>query len=96
MDSVSVILTFKNFITYPSISPRHATKQKTYMIWKSIARVVKQLNLKVHLVKVKAHSNDITNDIVDSLAKNMAKYSINLIKITHTLLQIHLVNSLGQ
>jgi hypothetical protein len=51
------------------------------MIWKSIARVVKQLNLTVHLVKVKAHSNDIMNDIVDSLAKNAAKHSVNPIKI---------------
>ncbi|PKK65253.1 hypothetical protein RhiirC2_786430 [Rhizophagus irregularis] len=68
-DSQNCIDTFKQRLDLPVISPRRRLKQNNFLIWDLIFWLVSYHHLTIHLVKVKAHSNNLANDQADALAK---------------------------
>jgi ribonuclease HI len=52
---------------------RKELKIKNYMMWQVIHQTIESKSLIVEIKKVKAHSNNIYNDKVDSLAKQGAE-----------------------
>lgn len=71
-DSANCITTFHKLFDGTTISPRRKLKMNSYLIWLLIEKLVNVKSLNVNLVKVKAHTNDVNNDIADSLAKEGA------------------------
>ncbi|CAJ0844758.1 2015_t:CDS:2 [Entrophospora sp. SA101] len=55
------------------ITFRKLIKEKNYLMWFLIKDIIEQLNLKVYLKKVKAHSNNLRNEEADKLAKTGLK-----------------------
>lgn len=67
-DSQYVIHTFHK-ITNKLTSIRQTLKCNNYLAWRLINTLITKKQLTVHLHKVKAHSNDLWNDMADDLAK---------------------------
>ena len=78
-DSLSAIKTFENF---SSKSPRRKLKQNNFLIWHTINFIISHNNLKVSLIKVKAHSGIVLNELVDKFAKD-ACFCHDYIQINH-------------
>jgi hypothetical protein len=71
-------------VTNHSFSTRTNEKVSNYTLWLTIKYIVDYLNLKVTLVKVKGHSDDVYNNIADHIAKSgtqLPPLSINYLKI---------------
>ncbi|RIA85066.1 hypothetical protein C1645_831357 [Glomus cerebriforme] len=71
-DSASCIQTL-NKILDPLTSLRKLHKIPNYLIWQTIKYIISFNELSLTLIKVKAHSNDINNDLADALAKEGAR-----------------------
>jgi ribonuclease HI len=71
-DSACAISTF-NSLHDPKLTPRRFQKINNVLLWQAIKHIIVILNLKVSLHKVKAHSDNIYNDMADNLAKQAAR-----------------------
>ncbi|RIA83135.1 hypothetical protein C1645_834274 [Glomus cerebriforme] len=67
-DSANLISTYHRFITFP-VSSRQSLKFNNYLLWLTLKQYITNNNLTISLFKVKSHSNDISNDMADHLAK---------------------------
>jgi ribonuclease HI len=77
--------TFSNSL----ISHRKQLNHNNHLLWTFIMEIIKNKNLKITLIKVKAHSNNIYNDMADELAtQGLQTEPINLD------INAHAVNSL--
>ncbi len=68
-DSVATIAGFDKLNTFMQLSVRKKEKTPNFQIWMTIDYIIRTLDLKVKMVKVKAHSGDWLNDKADRLAK---------------------------
>ncbi|PKY62229.1 ribonuclease H-like protein [Rhizophagus irregularis] len=68
-DSQATIDSFHKTKNLHCTSPRRYNKVNNNILWSSIHYIIKELSLRVHLVKVKAHSGNAFNDIADVQAK---------------------------
>jgi len=69
-DSAATIDGFSQLDTFKQLSVRKREKTPNFQIWMAIAHIISRLDLKVQLIKVKAHSGDRLNDKADRLAKD--------------------------
>ena len=69
-DSQSCIDTFNRLITSsPKLTHKRWIKTNNWSIWSIVLKTVKEKELNVELIKVKAHSKDFWNEKADKLAK---------------------------
>ncbi|CAB4403686.1 unnamed protein product [Rhizophagus irregularis] len=68
-DSQATIDSFHKTKNLHCTSPRRYNKVNNNILWSSIHYIIKELSLRVHLIKVKAHSGNAFNDIADVQAK---------------------------
>ena len=69
-DSASCISTFNKLIKPdPKRTMRRWIKEKNWSSWMRLIEIIRKKKLQVNLKKVKAHSGELFNDKVDSLAK---------------------------
>jgi ribonuclease HI len=68
-DSQTAIDSFYKSSNLTSISPRRYNKINNNILWSAIHFVIKELNIKISLHKVKAHSDNHFSDIADAQAK---------------------------
>jgi ribonuclease HI len=80
-DSLNAINTF-NLVMQHKLSARRFCKLNNHILWNAIINIIESLKLQVQLIKVKAHSGDALNDLVDTLAK-VGQSSNNIITITY-------------
>jgi ribonuclease HI len=90
-DSSTVISQFSKYQLLSTISPskRPFLKIVNVHIWQCIFQIIYTLDLKVSMVKVKAHSGDFYNEKVDQLAKTSLDSSalhLNINNQSHTTL----------
>jgi len=71
-DSAMTIIGFNKLADLMQLSIRKREKVPNFQIWMTITHMIESKNLKVNLVKVKAHSGDRLNDRADKLAKTAA------------------------
>ena len=69
LDSANTINTFTKVIIDESLTHKQILKITNCWIWLNIKYIIDTLQLKIHLHKVKAHSNNKLNDLADTLAK---------------------------
>ncbi|PKY48379.1 hypothetical protein RhiirA4_445314 [Rhizophagus irregularis] len=67
-DSQCAIDTFYSLSNH-KMTPRRLQKVNNILIWQAIRFIITTLNLTVKLLKVKAHANNLYNDMADDLAK---------------------------
>ncbi|CAB4436858.1 unnamed protein product [Rhizophagus irregularis] len=68
-DSQATIDSFHKTKNLHCTSPRRYNKVNNNILWSSIHYIIKELSLRIHLIKVKAHSGNAFNDIADVQAK---------------------------
>ena len=73
-DSAVIISQFKkvSFLKKQSPTFRPFLKINNYVLWSCLFEVIFTHNLDVHLIKVKAHSDDLLNNKVDAMAKMLS------------------------
>jgi ribonuclease HI len=87
-DSQNCIHNYNNF-SNPLLSRRKQLNHNNHLLWTFIMEIIKDKGLKLTLHKVKAHSNNIYNDMVDELATqglNIEPINLNI--------KAHAINSL--
>lgn len=68
-DSQAAIDTFYKSKSLSGVSYHRFLKIPNYTLWIAIHHTISTLNLSVKIIKVKAHSNNIFNDLADTQAK---------------------------
>jgi ribonuclease HI len=68
-DSQAAIDGFYKSVKLSALSPRRYNKLNNNILWTTIHYIIKELELKIKLFKIKAHSNLLYNDIADAEAK---------------------------
>ncbi len=68
-DSAATIAGFVNLDIFMQLSVRKHEKTPNFQIWMTIDYIIRALDLKVKMVKVKAHSGDRLNEKADQIAK---------------------------
>jgi len=69
-DSAATIAGFDNIGSYRNLSVRKREKIPNFQIWLTIVHTIECKQLRIKMIKVKAHSGDRLNDRVDKLAKD--------------------------
>ena len=69
LDSTCAIAAYNKVVEDEYTILKHTYKKSNYNIWFIIKYIKEQLNLKITLIKVKGHSNNILNDQANFLAK---------------------------
>ena len=77
-DSAATITGFERLDTFMQLSVQKREKIPNFQIWMIVAHIIKVLDLKIKLIKVKAHSSDRLNNKADILAKKAAVSAPNL------------------
>jgi ribonuclease HI len=91
-DSQNTIYGFQS-ITNNRLTTRKFCKLNNHLLWKAIQHTITFLDLNVTLQKVQAHTGDVHNDTVDTLAKEGAVSDINF-TINHKSLNLAKYNLL--